>query len=74
MKQTLLLVVVLGVFLAVSVWFAADAWFGVEAEMTGHGWFALFLGVVLTFALGVVLMWLVFHSSRSGRDDIDHEI
>jgi len=74
MKQIVLLIVVLGAFLAGSIWFAADAWFGIDAEMSGHGWFALFLGVVLTFALGVGLMWLVFHSSRSGADDVDHEV
>src|SRR3954454_23262258 len=33
------------------------------------GWIAYMLGVVLTSVLGVVLMALVFHSDRSGRDE-----
>ncbi|XBQ16496.1 MAG: hypothetical protein ABL308_01150 [Oceanicaulis sp.] len=73
MMQKALLVAVLGVFLAVSVWFASRAWFSVDAELTGHGWFALALGVVLSFVVGGGLMWLLFYSSRSGRDDIDQD-
>jgi hypothetical protein len=34
-----------------------------------HGWIAFTLGVVLTSALGVALMALVFHSDRSGQDE-----
>jgi hypothetical protein len=34
-----------------------------------HGWIAFTLGVVVTSALGVVLMALVFHSNRSGQDE-----
>ena len=34
-----------------------------------HGWIAFTLGVVVTSALGVGLMALVFHSDRSGQDD-----
>jgi len=37
-------------------------------EMGVHGWVALGLGTVLTSALGVALMALVFHSDRSGHD------
>ncbi|MDX6752287.1 hypothetical protein SH611_20980 [Geminicoccaceae bacterium 1502E] len=37
-----------------------------------HGVIALVIGVVVTTALGVVLMALVFHSDRSGRDDLAH--
>jgi hypothetical protein len=43
-----------------------DSW-----QMNAHGWFALALGVVLTVALGVGLMALVFFSARRGFDD-DH--
>ena len=38
-----------------------------------HGWIAFTLGVVVTSALGVALMALVFHSNRSGRDEIAGE-
>jgi len=34
-----------------------------------HGWIALTLGVIVTSALGVALMALVFHSNRSGQDE-----
>ena len=39
------------------------------ANLGFHGWVAIVLGMVLTSVLGVVLMALVFHSDRSGRDD-----
>ncbi|HEX6014921.1 MAG TPA: hypothetical protein VFY87_24610, partial [Geminicoccaceae bacterium] len=32
-------------------------------------WIALTLGIVLTCALAITLMALVFHSARSGRDE-----
>lgn len=38
-----------------------------------HGTIALVLGVVFTSALAVVLMALVFYSSRSGQDDAVHD-
>jgi hypothetical protein len=34
-----------------------------------HGWIAFTLGVVITCALGIGLMALVFYSDRSGQDD-----
>jgi hypothetical protein len=71
--KTGLLLVVLTAFLGVSVWFAARAWTGVETEMSGHGWFALTLGAVLSIALGAGLMALVFFSARRGYDDVDRE-
>lgn len=40
--------------------------------LSTHGTIALVLGVVVTTALGVGLMALVFHSDRSGQDDIVH--
>lgn len=71
--KTLLLAVVMGLVLVAAVWFSVRAWFGVDAVMSGHGWFALVIGVVLTAAVGVGLMALVFISSRRGYDDIDRE-
>ena len=38
-------------------------------DLGGHGRVALTLGIVLTSAVGVGLMALVFHSARSGRDE-----
>ncbi len=42
------------------------------SEITPVGWLALVLGVIVTFALGVGLMALVFISSRQGYDDPEH--
>jgi hypothetical protein len=39
------------------------------SEITPVGWLALVLGVIVTFALGVGLMALVFISNRRGYDD-----
>ena len=39
------------------------------ANLGFHGWVAIVLGMVSTSVLGVVLMALVFHSDRSGRDE-----
>jgi hypothetical protein len=39
------------------------------SEMSSAGWVALGLGVVVTLALGVGLMSLMFISSRRGYDD-----
>ena len=38
-------------------------------NLSGHGWVAYGLGAVLTSALGIGLMALVFYSDRSGRDE-----
>ncbi|MFP4518507.1 MAG: hypothetical protein ACLFQ5_03535 [Oceanicaulis sp.] len=73
MKQTLLLIAVMVVLVAATIWVAVDTWSAIDAQMSWHGWLALFLGVVLTAALGVGLMRLLFYSSRSGHDDIDDE-
>lgn len=79
MKGTLVLLGVLGAVLAAAIWFSVRAWTGmgdsgVAFSMSWHGWLALTLGVVLTAALGIGLMALLFHSARNGYDDIDHEL
>jgi hypothetical protein len=40
-----------------------------DAEMSAAGWGALVLGVVLSLALGLGLMSLVFISNRRGYDE-----
>lgn len=69
-----LLIGVLALFLASSIWFAAQSFTRIETTMSGHGWFALILGVVISLALGAGLMALVFFSSRRGYDDIDSDV
>lgn len=68
MKIAALVVALLGI-LALSVYGVAQAWKGVGLELSLHGWIALTLGVVLSIALGVGLMSLVFYSARRGYDD-----
>jgi dipeptide/tripeptide permease len=40
-----------------------------ESEISGAGWLAMALGVIVTLALGVGLMALVFFSNRHGYDE-----
>ncbi len=65
-----LLVVPLVVILAASLWYAASAWFSLEGPpMPATGYVAMALGVVLSLLVGVVLMALLFYSSRHGYDE-----
>ena len=41
-----------------------------ESEISGAGWLAMGLGVIVTLALGIGLMALVFISNRRGYDQI----
>ncbi|GHF30549.1 hypothetical protein GCM10017044_27410 [Kordiimonas sediminis] len=43
-----------------------------EVEVTGHGKFAMGLGVVFTSLIGFVLMGLLFFSNRRGHDKDVH--
>ncbi len=40
-----------------------------DINLGTHGWIAFTLGVVVTCALGIGLMALVFYSDRSGQDE-----
>ena len=78
MKGILIAILVMGALLAASVWVSVSVWTSMDGgeiafSMSWHGWLALTLGVVLTTALGIGLMALVFHSSRSGHDDLDDD-
>ena len=44
----------------------------VDLGLSGHGIAAMFLGATLTVGVGMVLMGLVFSSSRGGRDESVH--
>ena len=64
------LLLVLGTFLLASGALAYRVWTGMEGvEMSGHGHFALALGVGFSLLIGIGLMALVFHSHRSGHDE-----
>jgi hypothetical protein len=67
--KTFLLIVVLGAMLAAATILAVRGWMRLEGvEMSLYGVIALVLGVVLSLALGIGLMALVFISSRKGFD------
>ena len=57
-------VLVIGVFIAVQ-WIRIG-----DSEINGAGWLAMGLGVIVTLALGIGLMALVFISRRRGYDEI----
>ncbi len=57
-------VLVLG-FLIAALWTGLG-----NSEISGAGWLAMGLGVVVTLALGIGLMALVFISNRRGYDEI----
>ncbi|HEY9566731.1 MAG TPA: hypothetical protein VIR38_01470 [Thalassobaculum sp.] len=66
----LMLVGSLGTILVVAVWMAIGVISDMgDISMSGHGWTAMAIGVVLTVGLGGILMALVFYSSRRGYDE-----
>jgi hypothetical protein len=54
------------IMLMTSVWSGLG-----DSGISAAGWVALMLGIVVTLALGIGLMALVFISSRRGFDDPD---
>ena len=73
MKSTLNWVaalVAIAVVLVIGTVIAA-VWAGIgDSDISGAGWLAMGLGVIVTLALGVGLMALVFISNRRGYDEI----
>jgi len=67
--------VALAVALVVAVIAAiAGLWNGIgDSEISVSGWLAMGLGIIVTLALGIGLMSLVFISSRRGYDEIGRE-
>jgi hypothetical protein len=48
----------------------AEFWSGIgDSEISEAGWLAMGLGIVVTLALGIGLMSLVFFSNRRGYDE-----
>jgi hypothetical protein len=64
-----LIVVLLGL-LAAAIWLAIHTWISAGASpMPASAYVFMALGVVLSLALGIGLMALVFYSNRHGYDD-----
>lgn len=73
MKSTLSWVAaaIAGAVVLVIGFFIAAQWTGIgDSEISGAGWLAMGLGIVITLALGIGLMALVFISSRRDYDEI----
>lgn len=66
----LLLAGTLGAILVAAIVMAVDVWSSsADAGMSGHGYAAMAIGIIVTLVLGGGLMALVFYSSRHGYDD-----
>jgi cation transporter-like permease len=66
---TILVLAVLLGLLGGVLWIMFGVWTHIDAKMSVHGWIALVLGVVFSFAVGIGLMGLMFYSSRRGYDE-----
>jgi hypothetical protein len=64
-----------GVLAVAVIVVAVVDWTGVgDAGLDLNGWIALSLGVVVTLALGIGLMALVFISNRRGYDEPPRDV
>ncbi len=64
-----LVVALIGLLIAAS-WSAVRSWTSIEGPpMPEVGYMAMTVGVVFSVLLGIVLMTLVFYSSRHGYDE-----
>ena len=52
-------------FWAITTWTSTN-----DVPISEHGWIALGLGALFSLLIGRRLMALMFHSSRSGHDDV----
>ena len=71
MRANILLALSAVFFIALTVWIVTAMWADVGFSLTLHGWIAYGLGGLGSLALSIGLFWLVFHSARSGHDNID---
>jgi hypothetical protein len=68
-RSTWIAVAVAIAVVIVVIGLMTNVWSGLgDSGISGAGWVALVLGVVVTLALGIGLMALVFISSRRGYD------
>jgi len=69
-RNSAAVVIAAAVVLVVAI-VIATLWTGIgSSEISSAGWFAMGLGVVVTLALGIGLMALVFLNSRRGYDEL----
>lgn len=65
--------ILIAVLLALVLW---AGWIGFtgwnlesDVQMSGHGYAAMTIGIVMSLVVGIALMTLVFYSSRKGYDE-----
>ncbi|MBV8091612.1 MAG: hypothetical protein JO139_18975 [Alphaproteobacteria bacterium] len=72
-KGSMFAVVAVGVAAVLVIVLAVigiEFWNGIgDSDISAAGWVAMGIGIVLTLALGIGLMTLVFISSRRGYDE-----
>jgi hypothetical protein len=73
-RATILLLIGAGMLAAAALWWSVTMSMAIDAPMSSSGWGAMIAGIVVTFALGVALMSLVFLSSRRGYDKTPDQV
>lgn len=73
-RSTIMLLVASGTLVVAALWWSISLSLSINAPMSGSGWGAMIAGIVVTFALGVALMSLVFLSSRRGYDKPPNQV
>jgi hypothetical protein len=64
----LAIIIALVAILVAAAVYAIHIWNNVGTPMTGWGWTMLVMGVIISIALGVGLMFLLFYSARHDMD------
>jgi len=73
-KIGIALLVFMGALLVYAIIYAWQFWVRLaNVDIGVHGWIAMILGVVMSLALGIGLMFLVFFSNRKGYDEIERD-
>jgi hypothetical protein len=69
-KSSWIAVVIAGAVVGVVAIVVVNLWSGMgDSAISTAGWLAMALGILVTLALGIGLMALVFISSRRGYDE-----
>lgn len=67
--QRLLVILTLCIIAGGAIFYAFSVWFNLNhIELSWHGYLAMGLGIVFSFAVGGGLMALMFYSARKGHD------
>jgi hypothetical protein len=69
---TIATIAVLLALLAAALWYAASAFVVGGPPMPAIGYVAMAGGIMISLAVGFVLMGLLFYSSRHGYDEPEH--